>query len=169
MKLMAISALALVLSGCVSPRGFPPEHQIVNFDRVDERLYRGAQPTVNGLEFLHSIGVKSVVNLRLAHEVLPSEKPAAERLGMVFTNLPLSGVTTPTTEQMNGILDTIERLPAPVFIHCHYGCDRTGMAVSCWRIRHGWSREEALREAKAYGLSSLLGGMRRFILNFNNK
>ncbi|MCX6902573.1 MAG: hypothetical protein NTW03_03675, partial [Verrucomicrobia bacterium] len=80
-------AWALVLSGCVTQRGFPPEHQIVNFDRVDSVLYRGAQPTQNSLAYLASIGVKSVVNLRMPEDALPGEQPAAEALGLTFTNL----------------------------------------------------------------------------------
>jgi len=166
-SLLTPTALALALTGCVSQRGFPPEHQIVNFDKVDSQIYRGAQPTVNGFEFLRTLGVKSVVSLRLAKDVLPDEKEAVEQLGLTFTNLPMSGMAPPTVAEMNRMLDAIERLPQPVFIHCQFGCDRTGIVVACWRIRQSkWPRAKALREAKAYGISPLLVGMRSFVLNF---
>ena len=166
MKLISTVALALVLTGCMTQRGFPPEHQIVNFDRVDSRLYRGAQPTVNGIVYLKALGVRSIVNLRLKNDIMPGEQIAAEELGMTFTNLPLNGVSAPTAAQMDQLLSIIEYLPEPVFIHCQYGCDRTGCVIACYRIRSGWSNEQALQEAKSYGISPLLQGMRELIRTY---
>lgn len=169
MRFIASLILVLVLSGCMTQRGFPPEHQIVNFDRVDDHTYRGAQPTLNGLQYLHSIGVKSVVCLRMANDVMPAEQDTSEQLGMTFTSLPLSGVSTPTLEEMNRYLDIIESLPGPVFIHCQYGCDRTGTIIACLRIRHGWDNQRALTEAKFYGISPLLPNLQAFILGYRIK
>lgn len=166
MKLIASLALALVLSGCMTQRGFPPEHQIVNFDRVDGTLYRGAQPTLNSLAYLKSIGIKSVVNLRLPEDILPGEPSSVEALDMRFVSLPMNGVVAPSAAEMNRMLDVIDALPKPVFIHCQFGCDRTGTVIACWRIRHGWQNEAALKEAKDYGISPLLQGMRELIRTF---
>jgi protein tyrosine/serine phosphatase len=166
MKLIAALALALVLSGCMTQRGFPPEHQIVNFDRVDDTLYRGAQPTLSSLDYLKSLGIKSVVNLRMPQDILPGEPAAVSALGMRFVNLPMNGVTAPPPAEMDRMLDVIEALPAPVFIHCQFGCDRTGTVIACWRICHGWQNEAALQEAKNYGISPLLQGMQELIRTY---
>ena len=37
---------------------------INNFHQVDEHVYRGAQPTSEGFEYLAKIGVKTVLDLR---------------------------------------------------------------------------------------------------------
>ena len=37
---------------------------INNFYQVDEHVYRGAQPTTEGFEYLAKIGVKTVLDLR---------------------------------------------------------------------------------------------------------
>jgi protein tyrosine/serine phosphatase len=65
------------------------------------------------------------------------------------------------------LLTLIETLPAPVFIHCLHGCDRTGTIVACYRIKHhSWSSRTALEEARKYGLSKFERGMRNYILDF---
>ena len=158
--------MALIITGCSTQRRFSPERQIVNFNHVDKVLYRGAQPTQNGLKFLKATGVKSVVSLRMENEGPSNEKTAVEQLGMTFTSLPMNGVTPPTTKEMRRMLNVIESLPSPVFVHCQYGCDRTGTVVACWRILHGWTNEAALQDAKSYGISPLLRGMREFIRSF---
>jgi len=55
----------------------------------------------------------------------------------------------------------------PVFVHCRRGADRTGTAIACYRIMHDhWSKQQALAEAKTFGMSSLEVAMQRYILNF---
>lgn len=158
--------MTLIFTGCVSERGFPPEHQIVNFDKVTTELYRGAQPNFNGFYFLAAQGIKTVVNLRQLDDTFPGEEVKVKALDMDYVQIPLSGTSTLTVAQMNDILKRLEQAKAPVFVHCQFGCDRTGTVVACWRIRHGWTNEKALAEAKAYGLSPLLPGLKHFIKEF---
>jgi tyrosine-protein phosphatase SIW14 len=157
---------SLIVTSCTTQRGFPPEHQIVNFDKMSTTLYRGAQPTRNGLEYLASIGVKTVINLRQPGDVFPDEEATVKALGMTYVACPMSGVKAPTLEQMAEILAVIDKATGPVFIHCQYGCDRTGTVVACWRIAHGWSNEKALAEAEKYGISPLLVGLKDFVRHF---
>jgi protein tyrosine/serine phosphatase len=65
------------------------------------------------------------------------------------------------------LLALIKTLPAPVFVHCRPGCDRTGTIIACYRIRQGgWPNEAALEEARKYGLSKLEHGMTKYIRDF---
>lgn len=166
MKLALALVMSILLTSCVSQRGFPPEHQIVNFDHMSAQLYRGAQPNRHGLEYLASLGVKTVVNFRQLDDVFPDEETTVRALGMEYLALPLSGSMTPSAARMNEILAAIEKAPSPVFVHCQYGCDRTGIVVACWRIRHGWTNQKALDEAINYGISPLLVGFKQFVLHF---
>ena len=44
----------------------------------------------------------------------------------------------------------------PVFVHCRRGADRTGTAIACYRIEHDhWTNQQALAEAKTFGMSSM--------------
>lgn len=158
--------MAIIVTSCATQRGFPPEHQIVNFDKMSTKLYRGAQPTRNGLEQLAALGVKTVINLRQPGDVFPDEEATVKALGMTYLSMPMSGVKAPTLEQMAEILTAIEKAEGPVFVHCQFGCDRTGIVVACWRIAHGWSNEKALAEAETYGISPLLVGFKDFVRHF---
>ncbi len=86
---------------------------------------------------------------------------------MSYTNIPLDNLSAPTDAQVARVLAAIANMPPPVFIHCQFGCDRTGTLIACYRIRHDqWSPGQALKEADAYGFSPAEIGMRRYILRF---
>jgi len=103
----------------------------------------------------------------MANDVLNGEAVWAISSGMVYTNVPMTGVGKPSDQQIKQILALIETLPGPVFIHCEHGCDRTGTVVACYRIKHDhWTGEDAFREAKLYGISVFERGMREYILGF---
>jgi len=157
---------ACVLAVCVTQRGFPPEHQIANFDMVERAvLYRGAQPNYLGLEWMRDAhGIKSVVNLR--NDANPMELVECGQLGVTYTNLAMSGTIAPTKAHVDTILDIIESLPKPVYVHCQYGCDRTGLVVGCWRIRHGTLPADAVTEANRYGASAFLPFFKEFIRHY---
>jgi tyrosine-protein phosphatase SIW14 len=137
---------------------------VPNFHQVDEHVYRGAQPDGRGFAALAKIGVKTVIDLR--GEV--SEDIAVQRLGMRYIRLPWSGLSAPAESQVAAVLSLLnDSSDWPVFIHCRRGADRTGTAIACYRIMHDhWSNQQALAEAKTFGMSSMEIAMQRFILRF---
>lgn len=153
--------------GRAGERGVGASEGIGNFGRVDERLFRGAQPNAAGIQSLKRLGVRTIINLRQTNDVWKPEPAEARAQGITDTNIPMSGVGRPTRAQVETVLGLIGRLPAPVFVHCEHGCDRTGTIVACYRIRQaGWTPKSAQQEANRYGMSSLELGMRRFIADF---
>lgn len=148
-------------------RGLPAQEGIYNFGKVSEGLYRGAQPDEAGIQNLKRLGIKTIVNLRMPDDVLSGEETQAHANGITYTNVPLRGLGRPTDEQVKNVLALIETLPAPVFVHCQHGCDRTGTIVACYRIQHDkWLSETALDEAGHYGMSPFERGMRKFVKEF---
>ncbi len=142
---------------------------VPNFHQVNEHLYRGGQPADAGWSNLAKLGVKTVIDLRLASEhSINREARAVERAGMVYVSQPMARLQAPTHEEIRKILSLLDSSAQwPVFIHCRRGADRTGTVIACYRIAHyQWANEEALREARTYGLSPLEVGMRHFIQNF---
>jgi protein tyrosine/serine phosphatase len=149
------------------PRGLPAQEGILNFGKVTEGLYRGAQPDTNAILNLKRLGIRAIINLRQPGSTAKIEAAAAQAAGLFYTNFPLSGISAPRSQQVREILATIESLPGPVFVHCAHGCDRTGTIVACYRIQHDkWSAGTALEEAERYGLSSLERGMRQYVMEF---
>ena len=137
---------------------------VPNFHQVDEHVYRGAQPHGQGFSDLAKIGIKTVIDLRGE----TSEDKEVQTAGMRYVRLPWSGYKAPTDSQISSVLALLSDNTAwPVFVHCKRGADRTGTAIACYRIVHDhWSNQEALAEAKTFGMSSMEVAMERFILRF---
>ncbi len=163
-------SLFLLTVATAGQRGLPPTEGIANFGKVNESLYRGAQPDGAALKTLQRLGIRTIINLRLTDEAWQAEEAEARANGLNYTNVPMHGLGRPTEEQVSTVLSLIETLPSPVFVHCAYGCDRTGTIVACYRLKYDrWTIESALAEAKQYGMSPLERGMKNFIVQFGKR
>ena len=160
--------VALTISGCGSvSHGVPASEGILNFGRVNGALFRGAQPDERGMASVARLGVRTIINLRLAADTWRDEETFARAHGLGYFSVPLRGLGAPTDAQVAQVLALIESSPPPVFVHCEHGADRTGTIIACYRMRHdGWTVDQALAEAKLYGLSVFQVGMRRYIREF---
>ena len=137
--LAALLSVALFL-GFATP-GVATANDIANFSQVNDELYRGGQPDLKAMQQLKLLGVKSVINLRMTNDVWKGEQAT--------------------------ILAAISSMPKPVFVHCQYGCDRTGTVIACYRIqRDHWANSKALKEAEAHGISRNEVEMRNYIERF---
>ena len=167
----ALAACLLTLAILATPganaRGLPVEEGILNYGKISDRLYRGAQPDAEGIQSLKRLGVKLIVNLRMPGEAWKDEASLAAAAGIQYTNFPMSGYARPDEAQMRQILALFESASDPVFVHCLHGCDRTGTVVACYRIQHDhWSTSLALQEARKYGIAWVEFRMKRFVGNF---
>ena len=143
---------------------------VPNFHQVNAHLYRGGQPADAGWSSLAKLGVKTVIDLRPGSEhSIANEARAVEAAGMVYVSQPLAGLSAPSDEEISKILALLDSSAQwPIFVHCRRGADRTGTVIACYRIAHDqMANEEALREARSYGMSRLEVGMKHFIQNFH--
>jgi protein tyrosine/serine phosphatase len=128
------------------------------FGRINDSLYRGAQPYAEGLQQLKKLGITTIIDLRGedAHKV-DWERKQAEALGIRFIHLPVSGWSTPSNEQVAQFFsifrgNTNER----VFVHCRFGEDRTGLFIASYRVAFDhWSPDQALNEMLAFGFNRM--------------
>src|SRR5438132_743741 len=130
-----VVATSLVLASMAAPRGVPAQNGILNFGKVADGLFRGAQPDANAVKQLKELGIKAIIDLRTDTKAAQAETAAACAQGILYTNIPLSGSHAPSDQQVQTVLAVIGSLPGPVFIHCKHGCDRTGTLVACYRIK----------------------------------
>jgi tyrosine-protein phosphatase SIW14 len=141
---------------------------IHNFYKVDEHVYRGAQPTEEGIHYLAKLGIKTVIDLREPGERARNEEAAVTGAGMRYINVPMTGLTAPTESETARLLGILEdATTGPVFVHCMRGADRTGAVIASYRIEHdGWDNGRALKEAMANGMSFFQFPRQSFIRNF---
>jgi uncharacterized protein (TIGR01244 family) len=141
---------------------------IDNFDTVNASLYRGAQPSREGIEELKRRGVRTVVNLR--DDANPDERQWADQAGMRYVVIPMSPMKVEPAK-VAAFLDEMKQSPQPVFVHCRQGRDRTGLEVAVYRIvEDDWSREAALKELYAHGYHwAVFPGIARYVKTFDPK
>lgn len=124
---------------------------VPNFGRVTPTLYRGGQPTEEGIRNLAKIGIDIVVDLRGSRE---TERQLVTKLGMQYVALPWR-CFHPRDEPLAEFLTLIRENPSKkVFVHCRVGDDRTGMDIAAYRmIEQGWTPEEAKKEMEVFGVT----------------
>ena len=158
-----VTAATIALSGCATQRGFPAVDGLANFDVVDAKVVRCAQPNSYALKWLaERYPGATVINLR--NDPWEEESVECRRLGLHYVNVPWNGVLAPSTASAEYVLKLIKDAPGVVILHCQWGADRTGCAVACYRIRHGESNAVAYDDAIKHGLETLM--IKEFIKTF---
>jgi hypothetical protein len=73
---------------------------VPNFQKVNDGVYRGAQPSELGFKNLAGLGIKTVLDLRLIGEHSGAdEERAVKANAMRYVSVPMKGMHTPTNEQ----------------------------------------------------------------------
>jgi protein tyrosine/serine phosphatase len=124
-----------------------------NFGEVTPTLFRGAQPSAEGLKTLAKMGVNIVVDAR--GNRTDSEGKQVAQLGMRYVPIPWH-CSFPNDDIFAKFLKLMRDNPdKKVFVHCRLGDDRTGMMVAAYRMAaQGWSADEAMHEMEQFGFST---------------
>jgi protein tyrosine/serine phosphatase len=143
-----------------------------NFEKVNDLVYRGAQPTDEGFQSLARLGVHTVIDLQESGSARAiNEEKNVKAAGMQYINVPMEGMQTPSNESVSKVLAVLESgNSGPIFVHCHRGADRTGGIIACYRIEHDhWSNQKALSEARSMGMSWYQVAIQRYVKNYSPK
>ena len=116
---------------------------IPNFHKVSDNLYRGAQPTAEGIKKLKEMGIKTIVNLRYAHTDF--DEIGNTEIG--YKHIIVKSWDINEDEIIRFLKIVADKKASPVFVHCLHGADRTGMMCAIHRIvLQGWENHEAVME-----------------------
>ena len=148
-----------VASKVSCPQAFPG---LSNFAEVSKgRLYRSAQPTIEGLKLAKErFGVRTVVNLRTIH----SDRKEAEALGLQYHRIPFAAWHVTPEEVVRFLKIVSNAANQPVLVHCQHGADRTGAMVAVYRMfAQGWTPDEAIGELPRFGFHSIYANLKTFL------
>lgn len=142
-----------------------------NFHKVNDHIYRGAQPSEAGIRELKDLGVKTVISLRDADKNAAIQKRLVESQDMKFINVPLSKWSRPAIADIEKIVTMLKDVSSgPIYLYCHHGADRTGTVIAIYRMLiDGWTYKAAVAEAESHGLSWWQWRMRDFIKDFHRE
>jgi protein tyrosine/serine phosphatase len=167
--LLRLARLITILASCAALAPFAgadPGQQpaqgatpvsVENFGKVNDHIYRGAQPDGDNYRQLAAIGVKTVLDLRGDSE--PNSKVMAEGAGLRYINLPLADKQYPQRDAAQRFLEIVnDQSTWPVYVHCAGGRHRTGAMIAVYRITiDGWDIDRAYQEMKDYGFYTRFG------------
>lgn len=123
---------------------------VPNLYKVSEGLYRGAQPSAEGLRQLEKLGIKTVVNLRF----ILSDRGKIKGTGLDYEHINMTTLHVADKDVIRFLRIVTNPQRVPIFVHCQRGVERTGTMCAVYRIVvEGWSKEEAIEEMTKGGFA----------------
>jgi len=119
-----------------------------NFAKVTDGVWRGGQPSAEGMRTLKSMGVKTIVNLR----AISSDRTELRGTELNYVHIRTSAAFLSDDEVAKALRIATDSAHRPVFIHCEHGADRTGAVIAAYRmVVQGWDSRKARREVGRFG------------------
>lgn len=135
---------------------------VPNVFKVDEGVYRSAQPSAEGVRNLRERGFETILSLRSLH----SDRAAIGETGLAYEHIRMKAWRPTEAEVVRFLQIVCNPKRQPVLVHCQHGADRTGAMCALYRVLvQGWSKEEALREMRqgGYGFHAVFAHLSKFI------
>ena len=145
---------------------------VPNAGKINDSLFRGAQPSSEGIAELKKLGITTIVDLRGEDpDKIKWEQQQAESAGMRFVNIPVSGWSPPANDQVAQFLSLFKNHNDKIFVHCKFGDDRTGVFVAAYRMAHDrWLPHQAIKEMYFFGFNGFWHpAMKSYIDDFPEK
>jgi len=135
-----------------------------NLYKINDNLYRSAQPTKQGMKNLKKLGIKTIINLRAFH----SDTDEIRGTGLLDEELSVKTWHIEDEDVIRVLRIIRKKESGPFLIHCQHGADRTGVMSAMYRIvEQGWSKDEAIREMVygGYGFHAIWSNIIHYVKN----
>ena len=126
---------------------------VPNLFKINDNVYRSAQPSGDGFKEIKSLGVKTVINLCFFH----SDKRLLKGTDLNLINIYMIPFMPQEYDMITFLKIMSDENNSPVLIHCRHGADRTGLMSAVYRIVFdGWTKNQAIDEMTngGYGCDS---------------
>lgn len=138
---------------------------ISKYLQVTDSIFRGGRPTASDLAAIETQNkIYTVIDLEDDTKVMDQEQVDATKLKMQFLPTPMNPYVKPSDSEINGVLSELQDAKNfPIFIHCHYGEDRTGLIIGIYRVLvQQWTPAQAYQEMLANGFHPALKGLDQY-------
>lgn len=137
--------------------GGHPLNPATNFSNTDEQA-------ISILNYLKSKGVYTVIDFENTGRIQKRYQSLIDKAGMTRIHIPLGSLSIPNKAQWKVIKDAMAE---PVYIHCKWGADRTGMVIARYLVEEdGYTPDQAYRAVVSGGThAGALGGFSKNISN----
>ena len=137
-----------------------------NLHKVSDALYRGAQPTAEGMRELERMGIRTVVNLRSFN----SDRDELAGTSLAYEHIHMKAWHAEDEDLARFLRIVTDPARTPVFVHCQQGADRTGTVCAIYRIAiQGWTKDQAIEEMTGggFGFHKVWGNLVDHIRNLD--
>ncbi len=116
---------------------------VPNLHKINNGLYRSAQPDAKGFKNLKKLGIKTIINLRSFH----SNDDEIGKLKFNRVHMYVKAWHPEEKEAVRFLKIVTNPRYQPVLVHCQHGADRTGTMCALYRIAvQGWTKKQAIEE-----------------------
>lgn len=141
------------------------QSSVHNLYKVDDKLYRSAQPDSDDFKELNELDIRHDLNLRQYH----GDTKYLKEVDIVEYRIPIQPFSM-SYEQLVEAVRFIVNAKEPVLVHCRHGSDRTGTVVAGYRIAvQNWDKEDAIDEMihGGYGHHEIFENLRELLRSLN--
>jgi len=125
-----------------------PGTSVANLYRIEDGLYRAAQPTAAGFTELAALGVHGVLDVAGG----AGDEPLVHSDAIRLFHVPMSAWGLHDDLVLRALRIMADPANRPLLIHCQHGADRTGALVALYRVVvQGWNKADAIREMNQGG------------------
>ena len=106
-----------------------------NFHRVDDKVWRSAQPEKQNFPELKQLGIKEILNLREWHD----DSSKAGNTAICLHKVAMDAGDFREKDLLQAV-KILRDSQGPILVHCWHGSDRTGMVIALYRmVVNGWT------------------------------
>ncbi|MBT3199883.1 MAG: hypothetical protein HN350_08195 [Phycisphaerales bacterium] len=117
--------------------------------KYDDKMYRGGQMTTQeGLDYVKSLGVKTIVTITPTDV----ERKYVAEAKIKLVEVPFVKTDGPSKEILDTFLEAVKTSDGPVYVHCHGGTHRAAILAAVYRMSvQGWDYDRTVIEYGTLG------------------